>query len=178
MQMRPDIQIATVIKAMTDVIMPAIAENNKLAAEQARLVVGMLSLMQFQLPRQFRFDRDELQRLTATTDKLSAVHTGDRNIAEAIEAANAPRQRASEILKHCQGDPSELHVAILEMRAALCALVDATAHSDDEPARARIEALVSSMSGEQLLRDRALMKLQSWEANPAALPDIDTLLAG
>src|ERR1700756_539308 len=63
MQMRPAVQIKSMVKAMTDVVLPAIDPANKLAQEQARLVIGMLGLMAQQLPLQFRFDCDELARL-------------------------------------------------------------------------------------------------------------------
>ena len=73
MQMRPEVQIAAMIKAMKDVVIPAVAGTNKLAEEQAKLVVGMLSLMAYQLPLQFRFDRDELARLVETSAALREV---------------------------------------------------------------------------------------------------------
>lgn len=175
--MRPDIQIATMLKALADVVIPAIPEENRLAVEQARLIAGMLTLMQFQLPRQFRFDCDELQRLRTVTDDLIAMPTADRAIAEAIETLQSPSHRARDVLARCQGDPSEPYTVILALRSALCDLVDAAADSADHASRDRIEASIRAMSAQQLQRDRALMKLQSWEPDPAALPDIDTLLA-
>ena len=45
MDLRPSLQVQTVIKAMTDVVLPAVDPNNKLAQEQARLVIGMLHLV-------------------------------------------------------------------------------------------------------------------------------------
>ena len=42
MQMRPDIQIQSMIKALTDVVLPAVDADNKLAHEQTRLVIGLL----------------------------------------------------------------------------------------------------------------------------------------
>lgn len=176
MQMRPEVQLAAMIKAMTDVVVPALPQTNKLALEQAQLVVGMLNLMQAQLPVQFRFDRDELRRLVETAERLHAVSTSDGGTAVAIEQVDGPRSRAADVLVRCQATPEELRVAILEMRAALCALVDASAASEDAGARGQIETMLLAMSKEQLLRDRALMKPQRWEPDPAAVPDIDTLI--
>jgi hypothetical protein len=176
MQMRPEVQIAAMIKAMTDVIIPAVPQTNKLAVEQAQLVVGMLTLMQSQLPVQFRFDRDELRRLVDTAGRLTALETTDSATSAAIEGVDGPRGRAADVLERCQAGPDELYSAIREMRAALCALVDASAASEDVRGRDRIEAILLAMSKEQLLRDRALMKPQRWEPDPAALPDIETLI--
>ncbi|MDY0046080.1 MAG: hypothetical protein RBS10_01550 [Thauera propionica] len=176
MQMRPEVQIAAMIKAMSDVIIPALPQANKLAVEQANLVVGMLNLMQAQLPMQFRFDRDELQRLVEVAQQLKAVGTEDRATAAGLEHVAGPCARGTEILERCKAGPDELYAAILAMRAALCALVDTAAASADSAARERIEAILLAMSKEQLLRDRALMKPQRWEPDPAAVPDIETLV--
>lgn len=177
MQMRPEVQIAAMMKALADVVIPALPPENKLAVEQANLVVGMLNLMKLQLPVQFRFDRDELQRLVETADSLNAVATSDAGTAAAIERIGEPRQRARGALERCQAGPDELYASILELRAALCELVDVCAGSADAAARERIETVLMSMSKAQLLRDRALMKPQRWEPDPAAVPDIETLLA-
>ncbi|MCK9285355.1 MAG: hypothetical protein M0P39_13860, partial [Rhodocyclaceae bacterium] len=60
MDLRPALQVQTVIKAMTDVVLPAVDPNNKLAQEQARLVIGMLHLVMQRQPLMYRYDRDEL----------------------------------------------------------------------------------------------------------------------
>lgn len=176
MQMRPEVQIAAMIKALTDVIIPAVPRENRLATEQAGLVVGMLNLMRFQLPLQFRFDRDELRRLVDAADDVDAEGSTDAGTAAAIERLGEPRRRAADVLECCQGEPAELYAAILEMRSALCALVDASAGSADIGGRERIEAILLSMSKAQLLRDRALVKLQRWEPDPDAVPEIGTLI--
>jgi len=176
MQMRPEVQIAAMIKALTDVIIPAVPQENKLAMEQAGLVVGMLKLMQFQLPLQFRFDRDELQRLVEAGMQLQAQETKDGATAAAMAAVAGPAARATDVLERCKAGPDELYASILELRAVLCALVDASAGSEDVGSRERIEAILLAMSREQLLRDRAVMKPQCWEPDPAAVPDIETLI--
>ncbi|EPZ16239.1 hypothetical protein M622_13505 [Thauera terpenica 58Eu] len=176
MQMRPEVQLAAMIKAMSDVIIPALPQGNMLAVEQANLVVGMLNLMQTQLPVQFRFDRDELQRLVEAAQQLKAVGTEDRVTAAGLEQVAVPCARATEVLERCKAGPDELYAAILQLRGALCALVDASATSADIGARECIESILLAMSKEQLLRDRALMKPQRWEPDPAAVPDIDTLV--
>lgn len=178
MQMRPEVQIKAMIKALTDVVIPAVPQENKLAMEQANLVVGMLNLMQVQLPLQFRFDRDELLRLVNTAARLNALRTTDAAMAAAIDGVDGPCGRAADVLARCQFGPQDLYAAILALRAAFCALVDASANSADDDGRRQVEAILMSMSKEQLLRDRALMKPQRWEPDPAAVPDIEALLGG
>ena len=70
MQLRYEIALAAMMKSMTDVVIPAVDGKNDLAVQQANLVVGLLNLLAQQLPQQFRFDRDELQRLLVAREVL------------------------------------------------------------------------------------------------------------
>ena len=45
MDIRPALQIQTVIKTLTDVVLPAVDPSNKLAIEQARLAIGTLNIV-------------------------------------------------------------------------------------------------------------------------------------
>ena len=178
MQMRPEIQITSVIKAVKDVLIPAIDPNNKLAVEQAQLVIGLLSLLASQLPVQFRFDRDELARLLATAESLTAVPANDAKLATAIGELAASQTAGASILEHCRVDPAILVNSVRELRQKVGAVVSAAAGTSDVATQLRIEKIILDLSKEQLLRDRSLMKPQGWEPDPAALPAIAELLAG
>lgn len=178
MQMRPEIQITSVIKAVKDVLIPAIDPANKLAVEQAQLVIGLLSLLASQLPLQFRFDRDELTRLLATAEALGKIRSGNTALAKAMDQLATSSQAGTSVLQHCRVDPAELVGSVRELREKLGAVVTAAAGSDDLDVQLHIEKQVLEMSKEQLLRDRSLMKAQGWEPDPAALPDIWELLTG
>lgn len=177
MQMRLEVQIAAMIKAMTDVVIPAVPADNKLAAEQARLVVGMLGLMARQLPLQYRFDRDELRRLLATAGALEALDLGGGAAAAAARALAASSEEAARTLSRCAGDPDELRQAVRQLRAALCALADGLDDTVPAPGRRALEDALLAMTREQTLRERALVKSQGWEADPDAIPEIEELLA-
>lgn len=176
MQLRPDIQITSMIKAMTDVILPAVDPNNKLALEQSQLIVGMLSLMARQLPLQFAFDRDELERLLASCDALRQLPTNTPQTGAAQELLASCQSAASQVLAKCTVDPSALYTAISELRQAMCSIVQHFVASDDVQAQLQAERIILDMSKAQLLRDRALLVMQGFERNPAALPSIEGLL--
>lgn len=178
MQMRPEIQITSVIKAVKDVLIPAIDPNNRLAVEQAQLVIGLLNLLASQLPLQFRFDRDELARLLATAEALDKIRTNNPALAKAMDQLTTSRLAGASVLQHCQLDPAELVGNVRELREKVGAVVTAAAGSDDLDVQLHIEKLVLEMSKDQLLRDRSLVKAQGWEPDPAALPDIGELLTG
>jgi hypothetical protein len=176
MQMRPEIQIASVIKAMKDVVIPAIDPQNKLAIEQSQLVIGLLSLLSVQLPLQYRFDRDELARLLDCARTLQGMDVNDLTGRTALDRLRSSGAAAAIVLEQCRVEPATLTSSVREMREAIGYLVKTVGATKDPSAQQNIERVVLSMSKEQLIRDRALVKMQGWEPDPAAVPDIADLL--
>ena len=176
MQLRTEIQLSAMIRAMKDVVIPAVDAKNELAMQQAQMVVGLLNLMSHQLPVQFRFDRDELQRLVASAQSLSKLKSQDPAIGEAAAQLQACSARATDVLERCATDPVELTTAVRDMREATSILMTATSGGQDKVALDAVEGVVLRLSKEQLLRDRSLMLPQGWEPDPTAVPEIEKLL--
>ena len=177
MQMRPEIQIASMMKAMKDVVIPALAGTNKLAMEQAQLVMGMLNLMATQLPVQFRFDRDELSRLIEHTEALLSLPVNDAATTAVIKVLADQRKEAVELHEQCKRDPADLKRSVRELRESVGQVVTTLAKTGELENQLCVEKIVLNLSKGQLLRDRSLVKPQGWEVDPAAIPDIGTLLA-
>ncbi|PWR25297.1 hypothetical protein [Zavarzinia aquatilis] len=173
MQMRPDVQISSMIKALEDTILPAIPAGQGLAAEQGRLVVGMLKLMACQLPLQFAFDRDELSRLLDCCDGLAEAMAPWPEAAADLTAA---LQAGRDLLARCQAGPEDLCGGLRRLNAALAQVIDRVAPQASTAEFERLQAPILAQSREQLLRDRALMATQGWETGPGAPPDIALLL--
>lgn len=178
MQMRPEIQIQSMIKSITDVVLPAIDPANKLAQEQARLILGTLNLMSKQLPLQYRFDCDELARLDAFATELQAMATGGAQTQAAVHSLASHQRAAGQLLDHARASPDAIEAAVRELRSATGAVISGVYRDGDARAQAAVESAVLAMSKEQLLRDRAWVAAQGWEPDPAAVPPIDQLLAG
>lgn len=177
MQLRSEIQLASMLKAMKDVVIPAIDPANRLAVEQAQLVTGMLGLMQHQLPLQYRFDRDELRRLVDLLHGLKVICELDPALEPLPGKYKGLITESRAVLNGSSVDPAQLYETVRRLREVVGEVVSfANAHAD-EPARRRIEREVLELSREQLLRDRALVALQGWEPDPAALPSIHSLLS-
>lgn len=176
MQMRPAVQIQSMIKAMTDVVLPAVDANNKLAQEQARLVIGMLSLLLSRLPLQYRFDRTELGRLVAFSQDLEVNSKGGVETSAATAALSQARKTAAHTWERAQVEPAELEAAVRELRQRSGALVTAVYADGDIASRSHALSSVLSSSKEQLLRDRSWLLGQGWEPDPAAVPGIEELL--
>ena len=171
MQMRPEIQIKSILKSMTDVVLPAIDPENQLAQEQAKLCIGLLSLMASQLPLQFRFDCDELARLLALAGKLS----------EHFPAATPGLQMAvdngRDVIGRARAEPDEVVSAVRLLRSVKSTAITQAYDTDAADVIANVQQVALDSCKQQNLRDRALLLRQGWEADPDSLPAIETLLA-
>lgn len=173
MQLRPDISIHAMIKSLTDAVLPAVDPNNKLALEQLQLTIGLLSMMEQRMPLEFKFDCDELDRLLGFAAELKRHARGGEALADLV----ASETQGADVRRRAQASPAEVVAANRALRAASGA-VAASAYRDGTPEqRAAIMKTVLSMSGQQLLRDRAWVMPQGWEAQPELVPPIADLLA-
>lgn len=169
MEMRPQLQIQTIIKAIMEDVIPALDQTNQLAMQSAQLAIGTLTLISQHLPLEYRYDCDELTRLVKTADTLQD-HAADSALADAAKTAR-------DVLDRARAEPGEILDAIHQMRAATADTVRAVYDQGDEATQAKVQATVLAMSKEQLLRDRSWLLMQGWEPNPEAVPAIDTLLS-
>lgn len=175
MQMRPDIQIRSILKAMSDVILPAIDSQNQLAQEQARLCMGLLQLMGKQLPLQYRYDCDELTRLLGMGSKLLALVGRDAASEATASALKQGVALASEVRARARAEPQEVLDAVRQLRVLSGAFLQEAYAKVEVPTA--LERIVLDTSKEQLQRERAWLVTQGWEAKPEDLPDIESLLA-
>lgn len=176
MQMRPALQIQSIIKALTDVVLPAIDPDNKLAQEQSRLIVGSLNLMLKQMPLQFHFDCDELARLTGFAEELQRLASGGAQTTAALDDLRETAAGAARLLEHAKVSPEEIEQAVGSLRAASGALISSVYRDGEHNAQERVEKATLAMSKEQLLRERSWVLSQGWEPDPKAVPPIEQLL--
>lgn len=176
MQSRPDIHIKSILKAMTDVILPAVDPQNKLAQEQARLCMGLLGMMAKQLPLQYRFDCDELARLSAYAAELQRIAKGGSQTRAALSALEQQSGGAKALLENAKVSPQDILVAVRALREATGTLISSVYRDGDEASQERVQRATLAMSKEQLLRDRSWVLAQGWEPDPKAVPPIEQLL--
>ena len=115
MDIRPDIQIQSMIKAMIDVVLPAVDPEHKMAQEQARLVIGTLHLIAKRLPLAYRYDCDELHRYVVFARELTS-EMGDQLGATGVDELNRLAALGGEILDAARSDPPEISVFQPESR--------------------------------------------------------------
>ncbi|MDH1440439.1 hypothetical protein N5O88_09820 [Pseudomonas sp. GD03721] len=177
MELRPEFLIQTVIKAMTDTVLPAVDPNNKLATEQAQLVIGMLGIVRQRLPLMYRFDRDELDHMLALASALHTQAVDVPGVAEHLQALTGGVAAGRDVLSRAKAEPDELVAANFALREQVGALITALYADAGSSDLKRTSALVTGHAREQLLRDRAFLIAQGWETDPQAIPDLETLLS-
>ena len=167
MQLREDLQLQSVLRALKEVILPAVDADNALAVEQTQVVIGMLGMMAARLPLTYRYDCDELARLVTLCQALAPYDDG--RLASAAAAG-------AEVLARAQAAPDEILAAIRHLRALSGGVVSAAYEAGDDAARAEISHHVLTHAEAQLLRERAWCAPQGWETKPDTLPPIEETL--
>jgi hypothetical protein len=176
MQMRASIQIQSMLRALNDVVLPAVDPANGPAREQLQLTMGMLTLMAQQLPLQFRFDCDELTRWLTVSRRLRDRVRQGADTQASLAALARHADAAADTLERARATPDDVYQCVRELRAAIGELVTLTYRDGDADERKVIADIVLGASQQQLLRDRALLLMQGWEPDPDAIPPIADLL--
>ena len=177
MQLRPQIQIQAVIKAMMEDVIPALDQTNQLAMQSAQLTIGTLTLIAQHLPLEYRYDCDELARLVSLAGTLGTQAKGSADADNVVKELAAAAASGTDVLDRARAEPAEIVDAVRRLCSATGEAVRAVFKAGTEAAQAAAQAAVLSMSKEQLLRDRSWLLMQGWEPDPKSVPAIDTLLA-
>ena len=178
MELRPSLQIRSVIKALQDVILPAVDPANKLAIEQGHLAINQLTILLQCLPLMYRYDRDELSRFLELGTNLRHEVAGMAGSEHVLEALEEAMLTGTDILKKAGAEPQDLEAANFLLREKIGAIITAIYAENETPALKNVAAAVMSHASEQLLRERALLINQGWEPDPKSIPPIESLIAG
>lgn len=173
MDLRPEFQIQTVIKALNDVVLPALDPGNKLAQEQIQLAIGTLHLVLKRAPLRYRYERNDLARLAELAETLQQQAESLPQAAQALAALAASSAKGRDVLQRAQAEPGELEDANLELRDRVGAVVSVAAASAEGGTLRSIQSAVLAHAQEQLLRERAWLSPQGWEPG---LPEVETLI--
>ena len=176
MDLRPEIQLRSMIKAMTEVVLPAVDPENDLACEQAQLVLGMLHLMAARLPWQFHYDIDALDRAVALSSKIDQDADGGPETQAALAALKDAATNGGRVLAGAKSSPEDLEQAILDLRAKTASTLNAMQIDGDPECRKTIGRAVLEAAREQTTRERAWFAPQGWDTEAEAPPPLETML--
>ncbi|VVQ15694.1 hypothetical protein [Pseudomonas fluorescens] len=169
MDIRPDIQIPSMIKAMIDVVLPAVDPEHKMAQEQARLVIGTLQLIAKRLPLAYRYDVDELNRYVTFAREIAMEMRGSIDTPSCAELERLA-DRGSEVLDGARTDPPEIESAIFQLRAAVGQLIQDVNAKAPTDVRKTLRQRVLNMSKTELERELALVIDMGFEMDPDKRP--------
>jgi hypothetical protein len=169
MDVRPDIQIQSMIKAMIDVVLPAVDPEHKMALEQARLVISTLQLVAKRLPIAYRYDVDELRRYVAFARDLVAEVGPDVGWPVMTELQTLAAD-GGDVLDRALAEPAEIESAIFELRLAVGKLVQEANQQGSSEARKTVRKLVLAASKVELGRERALVVDMGFETDLNDMP--------
>lgn len=162
-----DLQLRVVIKALGEVVAPAIDATNRVALEQLQLSLATLRMLHTRLPLERRRVRKELVHaidLAAAT--AHALGESPANLSTALDTARIALQDVN-----C--DTSRLDTLRCDLFSAISACVDEL----EEPAlRRRIGQVVVAACEPAIELARAWCAPSGFEADPAQLRSLDQLL--
>lgn len=160
--MKPSIElrIRSMLRAMTEVVIPAIDPDNALAQEQARLVLGHLHALSLQHPHAVRLDLLERRALELLATRLRQIAAGGPVTLAAVQR-----------LARAQAAPAAHGLA-----AAIEALMVASGVDGGAEFRVAAEPLVLDYAKAAALRGRSWFMTMGFDSDPNAVPAIETML--
>ena len=157
------------IKALNEVVAPAVDPTDPLAGEQLRLVAGFLKFLGTRLPYVYDRNRFELEHYLALGERLAAdAQRASPPVAQRLATALVD---ARALLQGRGASVDEMRSATAALSAPISGLVRAVADAD--PAlRRRIEQAVLAGSKPWVDMQRAWFVVQGFELHPDELPPL------
>ena len=169
----PDM-LRSAIRAMQEVVLPAVDRQHPLALEQATLVTRILQLLEQRLPWLGARSRFELAAHAALAGELA----GDADaVSPAIAGAlGAAATAATALLADSAATPPQQQACAREIGGLVATLVEVASATAEAERRQRIERKVLEHTAAILDMQRAWFLPQGWEPDPGAVPPLERLL--
>lgn len=164
-----DLRLANVLKALTEVVLPALPDDARFAREQAQLAIGHLQLVATQWPLALRFELGTLAATCALARTLAA-HLDSAHAAHAAPLTAA--LAAAETVDRTD------YAAVSAAQRTLAATVNAAITNDQDkaPLSRAVQDAVLAYGARQSLRQRAWLKQCGLDPDGATLAEIDEVL--
>ena len=160
-----DLRITTMVRAMQDVVLPAIDSANGLAREQASLVFGHLNLLAAQWSRADDYARVCLADLEQTVSGL-------------VPAGGPLTRAAAGGVQAARAETGAAEVRYKRLMAATDALVRAADQDAEASFADALRDCLLAFTLRQSTRDRSWFAGSGFDLRPAELSRIDDIIAG
>ncbi len=139
-----DERIASIIRSLTEVILPHLPADASLAQEQVQLAIGHLQILRLQIDGIQDFEAEELADTRVLASELAdAIDGGPRTA--------AARSRLDAVL---EDDASGVRAALSAINKAIEDLVQAVSADGSEAAKTRLPQLILGHEARRVDKDR------------------------
>jgi len=153
------LRFQSMLRAMVEVVIPALPSDQRLALDQAQIIAGNLRILIDQAGRTSDYDRVDLAESAALGRKLADL----LDVASAIDTATPDGERA-------------LADRVAATKQVTDALLRTALDHDDAAIRGAAGRLVLDQAEKQLIRERVWLRGAGFELDPEALPALDAVL--
>lgn len=132
-----DVQLQVVLRALEEVVAPALGSGEKHVVEQLMLSIATIGFVKTRLPEARRFYRMELKNCIELAEETARITNTSGTLAEAIKLAQSA-------LADPEADIAEFEIASRRLRD----LVTELSHSSvGQPYQAQLDAVILEKSG-------------------------------
>jgi hypothetical protein len=146
-------RLASVVRALTDVIMPSLPPEAGLAQEQIQLAIGHLQILQAQLDGTPAFEAEEAEDARALGKLLIAAGEGGAQTTAAIAALKSATDS--------QATPREARIAI---HTAIDRLIKAGAADGGDGFKSKLGKIIIDHQTPRTMKDRKWFELMGFDA--------------
>lgn len=177
--MLPDmsLRLQTMVRAMQDVIVPAISKNDALAREQAFIVLGSLNIIAEQVSLVVDATIVEIIATTKLLEDLADIGECGSAVRQAIKESRSVAAEGTAIAALSFPAQARLKALLKELRERADAIVEAAMTDGSKEVRLTTQEAVLAYAGPQILRWRSANRTAGFEADPDSIPPLGNLLA-
>ena len=167
MQPSFDLRIRTMIKAMNEVVIPAVDSDNQAALDQARLVAASLDMLIEQIDYAHWFEIADIQlmnRMISALTEITPTETADLAKAVAVTAMQAASRHEVSL--------PEIREHTRLLRDRISDLIESVGMLNDPKKLAQANEIILKLSQPQLNRERAFFAKTGFDTSPETLKSI------
>lgn len=139
-----DERLASVIRSLTEVVLPHLPADASLAQEQVHLAVGHLQILRMQLDATPAFEREEGDDALALAAELAA----------AIDGGDRTRAAVAALGRAAAADSGDARAGLRNVNRAIEALVSAVSADGSEASRGALSRIILDHERRRVDKDR------------------------
>lgn len=164
-----DVRIQSMIRALTDTVLPQLIPGTA-AADQAALVAGHLAVIRDQIDIAVGFDRYELRLYSLLAESLIDGASGGPRTTTAVSLLTS--LLTSLVSAGSAHSPADVRAQVDALGSAIESLVHAVAVDGSNGAGGRVTAIVVDHERRRIAANRKLFLGMGWESDSEDLPNL------